>query len=86
MTGFINPKVTYIPPLASSAYLPGDPKRGVEVIIDLVRGEGFAQGRDVPVNLTLGTDGHDGIKSVCEDVLKTLADWKDVIVSTDIPK
>lgn len=78
-------KKTHIAPLASSTYLPGDPKRGVEVIIDLVRGEGIAQGRDVPIDLTLGTDGHDGIRSVCENMLKTLTDWKEVIVSTDIP-
>lgn len=78
--------ITYDSPLASSAVLPGDPKRGVEVIIDLTRGEGVAQGRDVPIYLTLGTDGHDGIKSVCEEMLKTLTDWRDVIVSTDFPK
>jgi hypothetical protein len=35
---------------------PGDPKKLVEVILDLVRGEGAAQGRKLPLNLALGSD------------------------------
>lgn len=66
--------------------LPGDTKRGVEVILDLIRGEGGAQGREVPKALPLGTDCFEAVESVCTGALETLKEWKDVIVSTDYPK
>ena len=61
---------------------PGDPQRGVEVIIDLVRGVGVGE-NEVPFRLPLGTDCYETVKEKCEDTLKTLEQWKDVITSTD---
>lgn len=66
--------------------LPGDPKRGVEVILDLIRGEGGAQGREVPKTIPLGTDCFEAVERVSTGALATLKEWKDVIVSTDFPK
>ncbi|KAJ9142939.1 putative oxidoreductase YusZ [Pleurostoma richardsiae] len=62
---------------------PGDVAKGVKVIIDLVRKEGCAEGRDVPWRLPIGTDSYESIKEKCEDTLKVIEEWKDVITGTD---
>jgi hypothetical protein len=61
---------------------PGDPVKLVEIVVDLVRREGDAQGREVPFRLPLGIDCFDDVKAKCEETLKLLEDWKDVIRST----
>lgn len=62
---------------------PGDPKKAVEVVIDVVKGEGCAKGKEMPLELPLGRDCVKDIRIKCEGMLKTLDDWKDVIESTD---
>lgn len=61
----------------------GDPRRAGEVLVHLVKQEGLVQGRDLPVDIALGSDSHDIIKLACESTLRTLRVWDDVIVSTD---
>ncbi|KAA1474651.1 NAD(P)-binding protein [Dentipellis sp. KUC8613] len=65
---------------------PGDPVKGVQVIIDLVRGEGAAQGRRVPSVVALGSDCFDVVKGSCEKTLANLKEWEAVTKSTDFPK
>ncbi|KAH6880689.1 hypothetical protein B0T10DRAFT_519016 [Thelonectria olida] len=62
---------------------PGDVDKGVSIIIDLVRGEGVADGKKIPFRLPLGTDCYESIKEKCEGTLRVLDEWKDVINSTD---
>jgi len=62
---------------------PGDPKKGVEIIIDLVRNEGCAAGKAVPFRFPLGPDCHYVMKTKCEEILKVLDEWKPVIESTN---
>lgn len=62
---------------------PGNPEKAVEIITDLVRHEGCAVGRDIPLRLPLGTDCYDTIKEQCEETLKILEEWKSVITSTE---
>lgn len=62
---------------------PGDTQKAVEIILDLVRNEGCAQGRNVPFRLPLGTDCYDSVKAKCESTLELLEEWRDVIKSTD---
>lgn len=62
---------------------PGDPAKAAEVVIDLVKGEGVAAGREVPRYLPLGTDSYDAAKGVAEGMMKTLQEWEEVIRSTD---
>lgn len=64
---------------------PGDPVRLVEIILDLVRKEGVAEGRVVPLRIPLGVDVFDDMKAKCKETLTLLEDWKDVIRSTDFP-
>ncbi|KAH8886425.1 NAD(P)-binding protein, partial [Thozetella sp. PMI_491] len=68
---------------ASDRAQAGDPSKGVEVIIDLVRGEGCAANKTVPFRIPLGTDSYDTIKDKCDESLKLLEEWKPTIVSTD---
>jgi len=62
---------------------PGDPEKLVNVVVDLIKGEGVAEGRDVPLRVPLGVDCYDGVKRKCEETLKILEDWKSVTRSTD---
>lgn len=63
----------------------GDPKRAAEVILDLIRGEGVAHGREVPNTLPLGSEALEMIGNVCKTTMETLEEWRNVIISTDIP-
>ncbi|PPQ75832.1 hypothetical protein CVT24_000700 [Panaeolus cyanescens] len=62
---------------------PGDPQKGVRIVVDIVRGEGVAVGKPFPVTLCLGTDCYDGVKGVAEGTLKNLEEWKEVTCSTN---
>ncbi|KAL7944039.1 hypothetical protein V8C42DRAFT_358712 [Trichoderma barbatum] len=62
----------------------GDPKKGVAVVVDLVRQEGAAKGKNIPVRMPLGPDAYALMKSKCDKTLQLLEDWKDVISSTDL--
>lgn len=63
---------------------PGDTRKGVKTCIDLVKGEGAAAGRELPLYLPLGTDAFEAAKVETEKCLKMLQDWEDVIRSTDV--
>jgi hypothetical protein len=62
---------------------PGDPVKLVGIILDLVRGEGVAEGREVPFRLPLGSDCYEDLKAKCEETLRLLEEWGPVIRSTD---
>ena len=55
-------------------------------MIDIIKGEGIAAGRDFPTVVALGSDCYEGIKAACHDTLQNLEAWKDVTISTDFPK
>ncbi|KUL91622.1 hypothetical protein ZTR_01365 [Talaromyces verruculosus] len=61
---------------------PGDVEKAVSIILDLVRREGVATGKEIPFRLPLGEDCYESIKEKCEETLRTLEEWKDVITST----
>ena len=64
----------------------GDPQKAVERVIDVVKGEGMAEGKgtDLPIRLPLGKDALQVLKGKCEATLKVCEDWDDLITSTDI--
>jgi len=68
---------------ASNGQQLGNPEKGVEVIIDVIKNEGGAKGKPFPTSLALGSDCYDAIKTVSERNLKRLEEWKDVSFSTD---
>ncbi|KAI1472993.1 NAD(P)-binding protein [Daldinia caldariorum] len=62
---------------------PGDTNKAVKVILDLVRREGCALGKEVPFRFPLGRDAYETIGEKCKENLHLLEDWHDVITSTD---
>ena len=55
-------------------------------MIDIIKGEGIAAGKDFPTVVALGSDCYEDVKAACHHTLQTLEAWKDVTVSTDFPK
>lgn len=53
-------------------------------MVDVIRGEGLAEGRKFPPVLQLGPDCFDTVKATCEGTVATMEEWRDVIRSTDI--
>ncbi|KAK0457991.1 uncharacterized protein EV420DRAFT_1480171 [Desarmillaria tabescens] len=56
----------------------GDADLAVEIIVDIVRGDGKAKGKEWPTYLVFGPGGDVAIKSKCEKMVKVLDEWKDV--------
>lgn len=62
----------------------GDPAKAMEVVTDVVRGEGGAAGRPWPLYLILGDLGVAGITEKCHRMLKVIDDWKDLTTGIDV--
>ena len=62
----------------------GDTDRAVEVIVDVARGEGVAQGRELPFWLLLGNATYVNARTHAERLAKDMADWQDVAKDLDI--
>jgi hypothetical protein len=57
----------------------GDPEKGMEVVVDVVRGEGRAAGREGwPLWLVLGDDALADIKEKSEKLKKAMNSWGDL--------
>ncbi|KAI0789104.1 hypothetical protein C8Q75DRAFT_793392 [Abortiporus biennis] len=63
---------------------PGDPKKAVEVIIDVVKGEGFAKDKKSLTVVALGSDAYRIIKEACTNTSTLLDEWKELTESTDL--
>lgn len=68
---------------AINQHQPGDPKKAVEIILDVVKGEGVAAGKNIPDRLPLGTDVLAVMRKKAVANLTTCNEWEDVIRSTD---
>ncbi|KAK7464239.1 hypothetical protein VKT23_006405 [Stygiomarasmius scandens] len=62
---------------------PGDPAKGVQAILDVVRGEGAAKDKSFPKSLQLGSDCFAVVKNSAEQTLSNLEAWKDITFSTN---
>ncbi|KAI0658626.1 NAD-P-binding protein [Cubamyces menziesii] len=60
----------------------GDPAKAMELLVDVVKGEGRAAGRDWPLWLVLGRDAYTDVRAKCNRILKTMDAWEDV--ATDL--
>ncbi|KAL0958957.1 hypothetical protein HGRIS_014269 [Hohenbuehelia grisea] len=56
----------------------GDPDKAMEALVDVVRGEGIAKGREWPGHLVLGEDAEADIRNKAETVIEVLNAWSDV--------
>ncbi|KIP06171.1 hypothetical protein PHLGIDRAFT_36076 [Phlebiopsis gigantea 11061_1 CR5-6] len=66
-----------------SGYERGDPRQAMELLVDVVRGEGRARGREWPMWLFMGQDVYRDVRGKCERVLETLDAWEDVSTSLE---
>jgi NAD(P)-dependent dehydrogenase (short-subunit alcohol dehydrogenase family) len=57
---------------------PGDAFKAMTAVVDVVRGEGFAQDRAWPGYLVLGEDGEAAVRNKCAVMLGVLDEWKDL--------
>ena len=56
----------------------GDKNADGGIVVDVVRGEGAAVGREWPLWLVLGRDAYTDVRAKCERVLRTMDAWEDV--------
>lgn len=62
----------------------GDTGIAAERVVDVVRGEGRASGKEWPSCLVLGSDAVGMIRKKCEDTLRQLGEWEEFSSSTDL--
>jgi len=63
---------------------PGDPQKAVKIMVDVVKGEGVAEGKSVPERLPLGSDILGKIRAKYTNYLEVCDEWESVIKSTDL--
>jgi hypothetical protein len=63
---------------------PGDPGKAVKIMIDIVRGEGVAEGKSMPERLPLGQDALATMRKKAVGNLAICDEWENVIRSTDV--
>lgn len=61
----------------------GDPEKFANLTIDLVKGEGTAEGKEVPLILPVGPDSVPVVKARLTKQIKVIEEWENVLVSTD---
>lgn len=69
--------------IAYNGKQPGNPLKGVKVIVDVVRAEGQAAGKEFPRQVVLGTDCYNEAKGQTDKIVARLEEWKGVSFSTD---
>ena len=63
---------------------PGDAMKAANIIVDVVRGEGVAEGKQLPLWLLLGKDAEDDLQQRVTERLQNMAEWQDVTRSTAV--
>lgn len=61
----------------------GDPKKGVNIIIDVIKGANGAAAQEWPSSLLLGSDAVDLVRKKCENTLREIDEWENLSKSTD---
>lgn len=56
----------------------GDPRKAMEVLVDVVKGEGKAKGRPWPLYLLLGEQTLPAVKAKSSRIIQTAEEWDDV--------
>ncbi|EHA20232.1 hypothetical protein ASPNIDRAFT_136287 [Aspergillus niger ATCC 1015] len=63
---------------------PGDPRKGAELVVEAVKGEGGCKGMELPLRLPLGSDTFGIVRNSCEELLKVWDEWDGITSKTDI--
>lgn len=62
----------------------GDPVKGMSLLVDMVRGEGAFEGREMPLWLALGSDSESDYRKRARRILESLDANSDISHSSDI--
>ncbi|KAM7194389.1 hypothetical protein V8F33_007277 [Rhypophila sp. PSN 637] len=65
------------------AFMPGDLDKVARVIVDVVKGEGLAEGRKLPTRVLFGSDAYESVMQKLNECVRLFGDWKDLTYSTD---
>ncbi len=83
MHRFIDFRVLTVTRTASNGTQLGNPEKGVQIMLDVVRGEGVAQGKEFPKSLLMGSDTFAVVQDKIHGCLKLQEEWESVSKSTD---
>lgn len=64
--------------LSGSGFCTGDATKAMEVLVDVIRGEGKARGKEWPLYFVFGPGGKEGVRTKCEKILRVMEEWEDV--------
>ena len=67
---------------AVDGHQPGDPVKGMRVLVDVVRGEGAAEGKPWPLYLPLGLEAETAIRDKSKVMADVLDEWGPIIRDT----
>ncbi|GAQ38303.1 hypothetical protein AtubIFM55763_010056 [Aspergillus tubingensis] len=62
---------------------PGDPKKGAELVVEAVKGEGSCKGMELPLRLPLGSDTFGIVRNTCQGLMRVWDEWDGVTSRTD---
>jgi hypothetical protein len=62
---------------------PGNPAKGCEIIVDVVRGEGRAKGKAFPKRLPFGPDAVEVFKERVKNYSEICEEWGEIVSSTN---
>ncbi|CEJ54395.1 hypothetical protein PMG11_00709 [Penicillium brasilianum] len=62
---------------------PGDARKGCELVVDAVRGEGTCSDRDLPLRLPIGSDTFGIMREDLQKRLQVCDEWEDIMSKTD---
>ncbi|KDQ60349.1 hypothetical protein JAAARDRAFT_32738 [Jaapia argillacea MUCL 33604] len=60
----------------------GDPRKAMDLLVDIVRGEGRVVGKEWPLILVLGEDADKDVRASCRRIEGLLDEWKEVTWDT----
>lgn len=61
----------------------GDPSKATDLLVDMVRGQRRATGRELPVWVPLGSDGVYVVRETCKRRLQAIEEWGPIVGATD---
>ena len=64
-------------------YLQVDPAKAMALLVDVVRGEGKAEGKEWPLYLPMGKAAEEAIRGKAEKMTRVLDEWGEIIRNLD---